>query len=98
MIFNERTMVISGGIFEMIGMAGSLILCFSAIPQLIRTYRTKRVGDLSICYLCILLLGIILVMLYSLYIRNFIFIVSNGLSLFMTGMLMAMWVRYRRVD
>jgi len=82
----------------MIGMAGSLILCFSAIPQLIRTYRTKRVGDLSICYLCILLLGIILVMLYSLYIRNFIFIVSNGLSLFMTGMLMAMWVRYRRVD
>jgi MtN3 and saliva related transmembrane protein len=81
----------------MIGMTGSLILCFSAIPQIVKTYRTKRAEDLSICYLGILLLGIILVMLYSLYIRNLIFIVGNGLSLFMTGMLVAMWLRYKRV-
>jgi len=91
-------MVISGSMFELMGMAGSLILCFSAIPQIVKTYRTKQVGDLSICYLGILMLGISLVMLYSFYIMNLIFIVSNGLSLFMTGMLLAMWVRYRRVD
>ena len=82
--------------FEVIGMAGSLILCFSSIPQIIKTYRTKRVGDLSIIYLETLMVGIILVMLYVVYIRNFIFIISNGLSMFMTGMLMAMWMKYRK--
>lgn len=72
-------------VFEIIGMSGSLILCFSAIPQIIKTYRTKRIGDLSISYLGILMIGIILVMIYCVYIRNLIFIVSNGLSLCMTG-------------
>lgn len=89
-------MVISS-LFEVIGMAGSMILCFSAIPQIMKTYRTKRAGDLSIHYLSTLMIGIILVMLYSVYIKNLIFIISNGLSLFMTGMLMAMWMKYRKV-
>jgi MtN3 and saliva related transmembrane protein len=29
-------------IFEILGTAGSLILCASAIPQIVKTYRTKE--------------------------------------------------------
>ncbi|MFH0926919.1 MAG: SemiSWEET family transporter [bacterium] len=83
-------------IFEAIGIIGSLIVCASAIPQVIKTYKTKRANDLSIVYLFILLFGIILLQIYSLYIRDFVFIFGNTLSLLTTGLLIVLWYMYRK--
>jgi MtN3 and saliva related transmembrane protein len=54
-------------IFEVLGTSGSLILCASAIPQIVKTYRTKSSGDLSIMYLATLMFGLMLLMVYSLH-------------------------------
>ena len=35
-------------LFELLGVTGSLIVCGSVIPQIVRTYRTKSAHDLSI--------------------------------------------------
>ena len=82
-------------IFEILGTAGSLILCASAIPQIVKTYRTKSSGDLSIVYLATLMLGLMLLMVYSLYVRDFVFIFGNTLALSSTGAMILFWFKYR---
>jgi len=81
-------------VFEFLGITGSLIICGSIIPQLIRTYRTKSARDLSITYLMTLMTGIILLTVYSIYIRDLVFIFGNTLSILSVGILMFLWRRY----
>ncbi len=81
-------------VFEFLGIAGSLIICGSIIPQLMKTYRTKSARDLSITYLMTLMMGIILLTIYSIYIRDLVFIFGNTLSMLSVGILMVLWRRY----
>jgi MtN3 and saliva related transmembrane protein len=82
---------------EMIGTIGALVICISAIPQVIKTYITKSSGDLSIMYLSILMLGMILLQTYSISVKDFVFIFGNTLSMIMTGLLIVMWFKYRKI-
>jgi len=81
---------------EMIGTIGALVICVSAIPQVIKTYTTKSSGDLSILYLCILMMGMILLQIYSVSVHDFVFIFGNTLSMVMTGLLIVMWFNYQK--
>ena len=81
---------------EMIGTIGALTICISAVPQVIKTYITKSSGDLSILYLSILMLGMILLQIYSISIHDFVFIFGNTLSMIMTGLLIVMWFKYQK--
>ena len=79
---------------EFLGITGSLIICGSVIPQIIKTYRTKSARDLSITYLVTLMTGIILITIYSIYIRDMVFIFGNVLSLLSVVILIGLWRRY----
>jgi MtN3 and saliva related transmembrane protein len=81
-------------VFEFLGITGSLIICGSVIPQVIRTYKTKSARDLSIIYLMTLMTGLILLTAYSVYIRDLVFIFGNVLSLLSIGILIGLWKRY----
>jgi len=83
-------------IFEFLGVLGSLIICASIIPQLIKTYRTKSAKDISISYLVTLMLGVVLLMVYSIYVRDTVFILGNALTLISIGVLIGLWRRYHR--
>ncbi len=81
-------------LFELLGVTGSLIVCGSVIPQIIQTYRTKSAHDLSIAYLSSLMTGLLMLMVYSIHIRDFVFIFGNILSILSIGTLMILWKRY----
>lgn len=81
-------------IFEFLGITGSLIICASIIPQVVKTYRTKSARDLSITYLSTLMIGIILLTVYSIHIRDLVFIFGNTLSILSVSLLMILWKRY----
>ena len=89
-----REMEISA-IFEILGTSGALIICASVIPQVLKTYRMKRSRDLSIVYLAVLMFGMGLLQAYSVYVRDFVFIFGNALSMLSTGLLIVLWFRYR---
>jgi MtN3 and saliva related transmembrane protein len=84
-----------GNIYEILGTAGSLIMCASSIPQIIKTYRTKSADSLSGSYLAILIMGMLLILSYALYRKDFVFIFGNVFSLLLTGILVGLWYRYR---
>ena len=86
-----------GQFFEMMGTAGSMIMCASSVPQIIKTYRTKRADGLSGSYLAILMIGMTLILLYALSVRDVVFIFGNGVALILTGILVGLWFRYRKI-
>jgi len=81
-------------VMEFLGVTGSLIICGSVIPQVIKTYRTKSARDLSITYLTTLMIGIVMLTIYSFYIRDMVFIFGNVLSLLSVVILIGLWTRY----
>ena len=81
--------------FEIMGTIGSLIICISSLPQIVKTYRTKKADDLSISYLIILMFGMTLMMIYSLHNGDPVFIFGNSLSVLSTGVLIFLCFRYR---
>ena len=83
-------------VFEFLGVLGSLIVCGSVIPQVIRTYKTKSARDLSITYLSTLMSGVILLTVYSFYLGDAVFIFGNTLSLISIGVLIVLKRRYHR--
>lgn len=85
-----------GHLFEIVGTTGSVIMCASSVPQLIKTYRTKCITGLSGTYLAILMIGMSFILSYALYVKNIVFIFGNSLSLTLTGLLVVMWFRYRK--
>ena len=93
--FKRRFMKAFTGI-EILGTFGALLICISAIPQVIKTYSTKSSGDLSIIYLCMLMTGMILLQIYSVSVKDFVFIFGNTLSMLMTVLLIIMWFLYRK--
>ena len=46
-------------------------------------------------YLATLMLGLMLLMVYSLYVRDFVFIFGNTLALSSTGVMILFWFKYR---
>ncbi len=82
-------------IFETLGTTGSMVVCASAIPQIVKTYKTKSADDLSILYLGILMFGMGLLQLYSLYVKDFVFILGNTLSVSSTGILIVLCFKYK---
>ena len=44
-------------IFQLLGTIGSLIMCASSVPQILKTYRMKCADGLSGSYLTILMIG-----------------------------------------
>jgi len=84
----------TANIFQLLGTTGSLIMCASSVPQIIKTYRMKCADNLSGSYLAILMIGMTLILLYALHVKDIVFIFGNGISLTLTAILIVMRYRY----
>jgi len=83
-------------IFELMGTAGSIIMCASSVPQILKTYKMKCADGLSGSYLAVLMIGMTLILLYALSVKDIVFIFGNGISLMLTAILIALRYQYRR--
>ena len=82
-------------IYQILGTTGSLIMCASSVPQIIKTYRMKCADNLSGSYLAILMIGMSLILLYALHVKDIVFILGNGISLTLTAILILLRYKYR---
>ena len=84
----------STNIFQIMGTTGSLIMCASSIPQILKTYKMKCADNLSGSYLAILMIGMSLILLYALHVKDIVFIMGNSISLTLTAILIALRHKY----
>ena len=78
------------------GTTGSIIMCASSVPQIVKTYRMKCADGLSGSYLAVLMIGMTLILLYALSVKDVVFILGNGISLTLTGILIGLRCQYKR--
>ena len=57
-------------IAEIIGYAAGLVIVLSWIPQVIKSYRTRSVNDLSLLMIILILIGIALWIIYALIVKD----------------------------
>lgn len=84
----------------MITLLGYLAACLttgSAVPQLIRTLRTRNVSGISLSYWLTLAAGVALWLVYGIVIGSGPLIAANGVSLALDLTVLIFTVRYRLV-
>ena len=80
---------------EWLGVAAGTLTTISFVPQVLRTWRTKSVEDVSLWMLLAFNGGIILWLTYGLMLRKPSIIFANGITLVLALMLLGLKIRYR---
>ena len=81
-------------IYEIIGVIGMVVICFAGLPQLVKTVKTKSVEDLSLPFFILILVGASLLLVYSFYIEDLIYIIGNILTILITILLIVCILRW----
>lgn len=79
----------------LIGFAAGTLTTLSFVPQLVKTYRTKRCDDLSAGMLLAFTTGVVLWLVYGLFLRSAPIISANAVTLVLLAAIGAMKIRYR---
>jgi len=81
-------------IYETIGVIGMVVICIAGLPQLVKTVKTKSVEDLSLPFFVMILVGASLLLVYSFYIEDLIYIIGNILTILITVLLIVCILRW----
>ena len=84
------TLIDLTGYLAAIGTTGAFI------PQTIKVFRTKRTEDLSLRTFLFLSLGIILWIIYGVFLSSPPIILANSVTLTMTGYILYMIIKHKR--
>lgn len=79
-----------------VGLAAGALTSASFLPQIVRGWRTKRLGDVSPAMLGVMMLGLSLWLVYGLARGDPALIVWNLVGLVLTASLAGLWWRYGR--
>lgn len=80
--------------WEIIGILATLCVVVSYIPQVVKSFRTKKMDDVSLPFLCIVTFGVFLWLLYGTYLGDALFIYANAGILCLSLSLIAMKINY----
>lgn len=81
--------------WEMVGATAALLTMFGFVPQIMKMHRCRSVRDVSFPMLAQFSTGVLLWLLYGIYLDNVILIISNLVSLTTLIIAMVLYFRYR---
>jgi MtN3 and saliva related transmembrane protein len=79
----------------LIAILAPTVNCIQLVPQLLKTWRTKRVKDLSFVSICLFLTTNILWLTHGYFIMDISLVVAGVISVIINGTLLALYLRYR---
>jgi MtN3 and saliva related transmembrane protein len=81
-----------------IGLLAGALTSAAAIPQVVKSYRTRQLRDVSIWQPVLLDVGMTLWLIYGIIIHDLPLIAANSFSLFCYTLLIVMKIIYREGD
>lgn len=79
---------------ETIGFIAGTFVAVSLLPQVVKSWRTRRTGDLSLAWSLINLIGQILWIVYGIGIGSSSLVIMSGITLVMAVMLIIMKIAF----
>jgi MtN3 and saliva related transmembrane protein len=83
-------------IADYIGMAGGALTTLSFLPQVIKTWKTRRTRDISLAMFLAFTLGVALWLIYGILIQAWPIILANLVTLVLVGIILALKLKYHR--
>ena len=83
-------------LIKTIGFLAGLLTTASFLPQVIKTYQTKRAEDFNLLFLVLFLCGISLWLFYGIMIREWPIILANGVTIVLNFILLGMKMKYKK--
>ena len=81
---------------DIVGFTAGILIAVSLIPQLIKSYKTRSVRDISFLMLIIIMLGTALWVVYGILIKSVPIIVMDGFGFLVNLALIFMKIRYKK--
>ena len=79
-----------------LGMLAGILTTLSFIPQVIKTWRSKSAADISTGMFILFSLGVLLWMIYGLYLNAMPIIIANGITLLLAMTILILKYFYSR--
>ena len=70
--------------FEIIGLIAAVLTTSAYVPQAYRAWKTKSAGSVSLTMYLIMLTGIILWLIYGIYLQSLAMILANSVTIVLT--------------
>jgi MtN3 and saliva related transmembrane protein len=80
---------------ELLGFLAATLTTAAFVPQVIKTWRSRSAGDLSLGMLTVFTTGIVLWLAYGLALGAAPIIIGNVITLVLTGLLIALKISFR---
>jgi len=81
---------------ELLGLIAAACTTFGFLPQIVKTWRTKDVSNLSLPMYAVICVGTILWLIYGLLIESTAIILANMLASAFTFLLVIFILKYRK--
>mgnify|MGYP001561849916 CR=1 FL=1 len=78
-----------------IGYAATVLGLFAFLPQAIKTLKTKETKDISLVMYLIFWLGVILWLLYGIFLKSLPVIIVNSVVLFLASVILVLKIKYK---
>jgi MtN3 and saliva related transmembrane protein len=90
MVIEDMTMV------DIIGFLAGILISVSIVPQIVKSLRTKKVADISLLMLLILVAGEFLWIIYGIAISSNPIIAMDGFAFIATVIMLYIKIRYKQ--
>lgn len=81
---------------ELIGLVAAVLTTSAYIPQVYRTRKTKSVENLSLSMYLAMFIGVVLWLIYGMYIHSLAVILANAVTAILTLMILSYKIRFSK--
>ena len=82
-------------LFEIIGLVAAVLTTSAYVPQAVKTWRTKSAGNLSLTMYIAMFVGIVLWLIYGIYLESLAMILANSVTAILTFIIIVFKLRYK---
>ena len=80
---------------EIIGLVAAVLTTTSFLPQVVKTHKTKDTSGLSLSMYIIFFIGVLLWLIYGIWIQSLSIILANIITAILTFYLLFMKIKYK---
>ena len=77
-----------------IGLLAAVCTTGALVPQVVKIYKTKETADISLWMYILTSVGLILWLMYGVFLANWPIIIANGLTLVLAVLVLALKYKY----
>jgi MtN3 and saliva related transmembrane protein len=79
---------------KLIGFAAATCTTVAYAPQVIKVWKTRSTGDISLCMFLVMVLGLALWLIYGLLSGDAPLVAANAITMLLAGVILVMKLRY----